>query len=488
MTEDAELLLRYARDRSEPAFVEIVHRHLDGIYSAVLRRVGNDSHLAEDVTQKVFAALARKAPSLTGHPFLTGWLYTAAKAEAANAVRGEQRRKHREQEAQAMSEPDRSSAAGADWGRLAPALDAAIDELPESDRQVVLLRFVNRRRYADIGAALQLSEDAARMRTNRALEQLRGILQRRGVVSTAAALEFVLAENAVGAVPAGVVTTVTNAALAGGAVATAGTAAVGTSLLGLLASPAALTVAVMAAAIGAAAHEDLAHSRQAAALARAQSELAALTVQVQAGEQKLAAETARRRPLAAAAPAGGPNAAAVARGNAFMARHPEVRAAFNASIDAQTRASYAQLFRDLGLSPDQIQQFEVLRRAGHGNSRLGPGGQMTLQSDGTQDFTQMEEQIHQLLGDAGYAQYRDFSQTQAARNAAAELVTVLAPGESPLTPAQSDQMTALYIANYHRGQFNWDAVASGARTVLSPAQLTVLGDLRTVDELSRNSP
>src|SRR4051812_5046040 len=57
MTSDAELLQSYVSDRSNKAFAELVRRHLDGVYSAALRRVGGDSHLAQDVSQHVFIAL-----------------------------------------------------------------------------------------------------------------------------------------------------------------------------------------------------------------------------------------------------------------------------------------------------------------------------------------------------------------------------------------------------------------------------------------------
>lgn len=194
-----------------------------------LRRVGGNTHLAQDVSQKVFIALAQKAKSLASHPFLSGWLYSAARVEAANALRAEQRRKTREREAQAMAEQN-APESQADWCRMAPILDEAIDELDEPERRLILLRFVDRRRYADIGAALGLKEDAARMRTERALDKLRSILDRHGIVSTAAALEFILAENAVGAVPAGVMSAVTQAALTGGA-STIGAAGIGAALI-----------------------------------------------------------------------------------------------------------------------------------------------------------------------------------------------------------------------------------------------------------------
>ena len=64
MTDDGQLLQQYAQERSESAFGELVTRHIDLVYSAALRVVNGDSHLAQDVTQTVFIHLARKARSL----------------------------------------------------------------------------------------------------------------------------------------------------------------------------------------------------------------------------------------------------------------------------------------------------------------------------------------------------------------------------------------------------------------------------------------
>ena len=95
MTEDAELLRRYAADRSEAAFAELVQRRLDLVYSVALRQVGGDAHLAQDVTQRVFADLARKAAKLSDRTVLSGWLYRSAQFAASDVVRSERRRRAR---------------------------------------------------------------------------------------------------------------------------------------------------------------------------------------------------------------------------------------------------------------------------------------------------------------------------------------------------------------------------------------------------------
>ena len=61
---DGELLRHYVQDGSEDSFGELVQRHVDLVYSAALRQVHGDVHLAQDVSQCVFSDLARKARAL----------------------------------------------------------------------------------------------------------------------------------------------------------------------------------------------------------------------------------------------------------------------------------------------------------------------------------------------------------------------------------------------------------------------------------------
>jgi RNA polymerase sigma factor (sigma-70 family) len=216
MEDDTELLRRYARDRSEPAFAELVGRRLNLVYSAARRQVGGDAQLAEEVTQAVFTDLARDSARLSQHPVLSGWLYRTTRFKAIDAARAKQRRQTREQETQAMDFASSVPETAADWTRLRPLIDEVAAELSDRDRDAVLLRFFEGRPFAEIGSQLQLTENAARMRVDRALDRLRGLLARRGFTSTAAALAAVLTEQAVTGAPAGLAVRIAGSAVTAG--------------------------------------------------------------------------------------------------------------------------------------------------------------------------------------------------------------------------------------------------------------------------------
>jgi RNA polymerase sigma factor (sigma-70 family) len=225
MIEDTELLRRYAHDRSEEAFAELVRRHVHFVYSAALRQTSGDAADAQDITQAVFTALARKAEALASHRVLVGWLFTSTRFAAAKIKRGEQRRRVREQEAHMMQQLTQETAGAVDWDQLRPVLDGALHALSESDREAVLLRFWEGRPFPEVGAKLSVSADAARLRVDRALEKMRAALGRHGVTSTTAALAVALANQPVVALPAGLAASVTSGALAG-----AGAVGIGTFL------------------------------------------------------------------------------------------------------------------------------------------------------------------------------------------------------------------------------------------------------------------
>lgn len=295
MIEDAELLRRYAFEHSEEAFAELVARRLNLVYSVALRQVGGDAHLAQDVTQRVFADLARKAPALAQRSVLSGWLYRSAQFAGSDVVRSERRRRAREQESQAMQETSWVPAADADWNKVRPLIDEAMGELSELDRDAIALRFFENRPFAEIGARLRLTEEAARKRVERGLDKLAAALSRHGVTSTTAALGVVLGAHVGVAAPAGLVSTVTTASLAAGAAATTSTAwtIFGLTLAGKIGVGVLALVTV--AATGVAWQQARGSRASEAALVAAQRQHAALQAEVRDWQAQAAAAQQRAR-------------------------------------------------------------------------------------------------------------------------------------------------------------------------------------------------
>src|SRR5258708_6716775 len=126
---DQELLHDYARHGSEAAFTELVRRHVDLVYSAAVR-IARDSTSAEDITQNVFIALAKRAKHLTNLPVLAGWLHRTTRNIAANTIRSTIRRRVHEQEAATMNEL-LTSANEDSWEDIAPLIDEALADLSD---------------------------------------------------------------------------------------------------------------------------------------------------------------------------------------------------------------------------------------------------------------------------------------------------------------------------------------------------------------------
>jgi RNA polymerase sigma factor (sigma-70 family) len=228
---DSQLLREYVERGSEVAFSEIVRRHVDLVHSAAVRMV-RDGHLAEDVTQRVFVALAKNGGRLTDCRALCGWLHRTAQNIAAETVRTDVRRRAREREAATMNEI-LASDADATWERIAPDLDGALGELSETERDAVLLRYFEKKSAQEMAQVLGVSTEAAQKRVNRAVERLRELFVKRGVAVGAGGLAAVITANGVQAAPVGLAASAAAMALAGPVISASASIAV-TKTIGMI--------------------------------------------------------------------------------------------------------------------------------------------------------------------------------------------------------------------------------------------------------------
>lgn len=195
---DHQLLKQHQRHPSGGALATLIDRHLPLVLS-VARRITANDEAARDISQTVFLRLLKKASNIPATLPLTAWFHRETHSASVDHVRSEVRHQQREQTAASLNTmkntPD-------PWPQLAPEIDGAINELPENDRSLVLLRFYDNKTHPQIARELGIKEDAARMRTNRALEKLRTILSNRGITTTSVLLATVLPSSAVSPAPA----------------------------------------------------------------------------------------------------------------------------------------------------------------------------------------------------------------------------------------------------------------------------------------------
>jgi RNA polymerase sigma factor (sigma-70 family) len=220
MTVDAQIamadLQQFVASGDGEAFGRVVRQHVDLVYSLCRRELaGNngDLHLADDATQAVFILLARKARSLRYQRTLVGWLYLTARNCSRSARRAAQRRQRHETEA-ARRRPDIMQHddfnATIEQSEMASAVHRAMAHLDAGQRDVLLMRFFQRMTLVEVGRAIGISEDAARQRVNRAINNLRAIMERRregttgSGVAACGALPIWLESHAVVAAPAAV--------------------------------------------------------------------------------------------------------------------------------------------------------------------------------------------------------------------------------------------------------------------------------------------
>jgi RNA polymerase sigma factor (sigma-70 family) len=463
MTDDAELLSRYAAEQSEAAFAELTRRHVDLVHSAALRLMNGDMHAAQDVTQQVFTEVARQSKRLARHPALVGWLYTTTRLMALRMNRTEQRRQAREQEANMMNQLLHDDTPPVDWNRFRPVIEDAMHELDDRDRHAVLLRYFQNKTLNEVGAALNLTENAARMRVDRALDKLRGKLARHGITTTAAALAAVVAANAVQAAPAGLAATISAAAFAGSAV-QASTLIVATKTIAMTTLQKTIVAAALAAAVGTgiyAVHQGAQLRGQLRSLEEQQAPLTAQIQQLQQEREQTAGQLAALREENARLKSGStPTELLKLRGEVGTLRQravaneaksnlpssgldkmmndPAMKEYIRLAQKEKLKAMYADLFKELKLTPEQTDQFLQLM------GDIASKSMEWITSTGTPDPSAADananlgNQLQALLGDAGMARFKEYSDEIPARTTVTLLNGQL--GDSPLNDEQSTRL------------------------------------------------
>ena len=209
---DLDLLRSFSRRGEQTAFAQLVRRYLNLVFGTALRKTG-DAGSAEEISQNVFAALARKSWRFAADDSVPAWLHRAAILESKAWLRGKIRRQNRERIAIELETTMQTSTDDPTWRNLMPLLDEGLLSLREKDRTALLLRFHEKRSLREVGAILGINDDAAQKRIATAVDRLAHFFQRRGFKTVTGAVAAAGLQQAAVSAPASVASAMTQAAL-----------------------------------------------------------------------------------------------------------------------------------------------------------------------------------------------------------------------------------------------------------------------------------
>jgi RNA polymerase sigma-70 factor (ECF subfamily) len=181
--EDAELLRAVARG-DEAAFARVYDRY-SAILLGLLLRILRSRAEAEDVLQEVFLQVWQQARSFDasrGRPFT--WLVTLARSRAIDRLRAVDSRERAAQRSAEDAPP--AAAPPQSWAdeeairaERAEAVRGALGELPEEQRQVLLLAYLEGMSQSEIAAAKNQPLGTVKTRTRAGLKKLSETLRGR---------------------------------------------------------------------------------------------------------------------------------------------------------------------------------------------------------------------------------------------------------------------------------------------------------------------
>jgi RNA polymerase sigma-70 factor (ECF subfamily) len=171
-----ELTLRRAQRGDERAWRDLIARFERPVHALVYRLLaGRSRHRAPDLTQETFVRVLKALPNFDpgGPASLQTWILTIATRLTLNEMRKP------EPVSLAHEPPARERADGdAERKRLGAAIAAAVGELPDAQRAVLVLREYHELEYEEIADALEIDVGTVKSRLSRARTALRESLTR----------------------------------------------------------------------------------------------------------------------------------------------------------------------------------------------------------------------------------------------------------------------------------------------------------------------
>lgn len=207
---DLDTLQLYAQTRDAGAFASLMAAYADMVYATCLRILANHAD-AQDATQECFWRLARESASIRTH--VGAWLHRCATNECITRKRRKAAKIQRELTYETTRQAQRADSAG--WTDIAPAVDQALEELPEDLRGLLVAHFLQRRTQAELAAEHNLSPATMSRRIAEGVELIRKKLKTTGVVTAVTALTYLLTDRTAAAAPPALVSNLGRMAIVG---------------------------------------------------------------------------------------------------------------------------------------------------------------------------------------------------------------------------------------------------------------------------------
>jgi hypothetical protein len=138
-------------------------------------------------------------------------------------------------------------------------------------------------------------------------------------------------------------------------------------------------------------------------------------------------------------------------GFAALMDQPEMQRLVALQQKGALDARYAQLFKSLNLTPEQLERFKnlLVEKSTAMMDVLAAARQQGINPRSDRDAfqklvadaqAQVDDSIRSALGDVGYQQYKNFEQTQPQRAVVSQLEQRLSYSSTPLSPDQANQL------------------------------------------------
>ena len=166
-------ILRAALGRNDPAAVELMWDRYAKDLLTFLQALLCSKHDAEDVLQTVFVRIVRKRHRLAKARCLDAYVYRIARNEAYSYIRKRKRDKNTQKLPETwlkVTESNRESS------ELAEQLQAALAQLPQQQREVIVMKIYRKKTFLEISGFLGLSRNTVASRYRYGIEKLKNLL------------------------------------------------------------------------------------------------------------------------------------------------------------------------------------------------------------------------------------------------------------------------------------------------------------------------